>query len=164
MDRVDELNNRLTNRNLPSDLLEPVFDPRPSHTKGGMMPVITPQKTPTQDFFTYKKYNPETTFAPTTKSPPFKGFCERVDDESELRNQVFALQCSERGAFIPSSLSDLYNVDVPYTPTMNNDIKHMHPGLFIENNFNDFNPDPTPESTKKVFNNDTKQSIKNINK
>ena len=35
MDRVEELNHRITNRNLPSDMLEPVFDPRPANTKGG---------------------------------------------------------------------------------------------------------------------------------
>ena len=84
MDRVEELNNRITGRNLPSDLLEPVFDPRPANTKGGMMPVMTPHKEPNEDFFSYKSYHPEKMFAPATRSAPFKGFCERVNDESDL--------------------------------------------------------------------------------
>ena len=162
MDRVEELNNRITNRRVPSDMLEPVFDPRPAHTKGGLMPVITPHKESTQDFFTYKTYHPETTFAPTTRSPPFKGFCERVNEESELRGQVFALQRSEKPTYVPSSQSDMYVVEVPFKPLMNEDIKHMHKGLFNEQEFNQFNPNPTPDALTQPFNNDTKQSIKNI--
>ena len=162
MDRVEELNHRLTNRNLPSDMLEPVFDPRPANTKGGLMPVLTPHKEPTESFYSYKTYHPETTFAPATRSPPFKGFCERVNDESELRGQVFALQRSEKPVFVPSSQSDMFVVDVPFKPIMNEDIKHMYKELFKEENFNTFNPDPTPQSGKQFFNNDTKQNVKNI--
>jgi hypothetical protein len=162
MDRVEELNNRLTSRNLPTDMLEPVFDPRPANTKGGLMPVITPHKAPTQDFFTYKTYHPETSFAPVTRSAPFKGFCERVNEESELRGQVFALQRSEKSVYVPSSESDMYVVDVPFKPVMNEDIKHMHKALFNEQSFNSFNPDPTPPGSNQLFNNDTKQNIKNI--
>ena len=35
-------------------MLEPVFDPRPANTKGGLMPVLTPHKEPTESFYSYK--------------------------------------------------------------------------------------------------------------
>ena len=162
MDRVEELNHRITGRNLPSDMLEPVFDPRPANTKGGLMPVTTPHKSPNEEFFTYKTYHPETTFAPATRSPPFKGFCERINEESELRGQVFALQRSEKPTYIPSSQSDLYVVDVPFKPIMNEDVNHMYNGLFNKEEFDNFNPAPPQITKEQVFNNDTKQNIKNI--
>ena len=34
---------------------------------------------------------------------------------------------------------------------MNEDIKHMHKELFKEENFNTFNPDPTPQSGKQFL-------------
>ena len=55
----------------------------------------------------------------------------------------------------------MYMVDVPFKPVMNEDIKHMHKDLFIEQSFNSFNPDPTPHKNQ-LFNNDTKQNIKNL--
>ena len=54
MDRVEELNNRITNRSVPSDMLEPVFDPRPAHTKGGLMPVIHHIKNQHRNFLLIK--------------------------------------------------------------------------------------------------------------
>ena len=45
---------------------------------------------------------------------------------------------------------------------MNEDIKHMHKDLFNEQEFNQFNPNPTPDALTQLINNDTKQSIKNI--
>ena len=72
------------------------------------------------------------------------------------------MQRSEKPVYVPSSQSDMFIVDVPFKPVMNEDIKHMHVGLFNEESFNIFNPDPTPHSGKQAFNNDTKQNVKNI--
>ena len=62
-------------------MLEPVFDPRPANTKGGLMPVITYIK-PQRKIFLHIKHHPETSFAPVTRSPPFKDFV-RVNEESD---------------------------------------------------------------------------------
>ena len=43
-----------------------------------------------------------------TRPAPFRGFVENINEESELRNQIFALQRSEKGLYVPQSFGDLY--------------------------------------------------------
>ena len=50
MDRVDELNDRIHGRHFGTNLLEPVFDPRPVNTRGGTMPIISTQKEPEVEY------------------------------------------------------------------------------------------------------------------
>ena len=156
MDRVDELNNRIHSRHFGTNFLEPVFDPRPVNTRGGMMPIISTQKEPTVEYFNYELYDSEKMFTDATKKPPYRGFSSRINDESELRNQFFALQRSEKGTYVPSSKSDLYSVDVPSQNIQGDDLKHQHRGLFKEEEFSSFNP-AAPYDNKSFFNNDTRQ-------
>ena len=156
MDRVDELNNRIKERHFGTDFLEPVFDPRPINTRGGMMPVVDTEVEPSVEYFNYKMYNPEQMFTAATKKPPYKGFSNRINDESELRNQFFALQRSEKGTYLPSSNSDLYTVDLPYTPLTTDQEKHQHKLLFKTDTFSAFNPSSS-FNKDKGFHNDTIQ-------
>tara|TARA_B100000073_G_C23399078_1_gene438424 strand:+ start:20 stop:505 length:486 start_codon:yes stop_codon:yes gene_type:complete len=156
MDRVDELNNRIHSRHFGTNLLEPVFDPRPANTRGGMMPIVSTQKEPTVEYFNYELYDSEKMFADTTKKPPYRGFSSRINEESELRNQFFALQRSEKGVYVPSSNSDLYSVDVPSRNLNQEELKHQHRELFKEEEFSGFDPS-APYDNRRVFNNDTRQ-------
>jgi hypothetical protein len=103
-DRVDELNQRIAARN---DAPAPpfVFSPRPVPTKYCVMPImgeVPPSEVPI-------KYAP----APNAA---FLGYMGNVDTESTLRNITFALQQDPRATYIPSTASDLYQVDVPAVP------------------------------------------------
>ena len=95
-------------------------------------------------------------FSDATKKPPYRGYSSRVNDESELRNQFFALQRSEKGTYIPASNSDLYSVDILSRNLTDEELKHQHHNLFKEEEFSSFNPS-APYDNKKFFNNDTRQ-------
>jgi hypothetical protein len=52
-------------------------------------------------------------FAPIQSRGPVDGYLSHVNDESDLRNQFFALQSAPQATYIPSSKSDLYQVRMP---------------------------------------------------
>lgn len=101
-DRVDELNERISQRKFPDVALKPKFEPRPISTKYNIYPIY-------ENRISYKEnyipYDVNTVFNPG--KPPSEGF--RVDVETVLRNQTTSLQHgAHRGIYIPSSTSDLY--------------------------------------------------------
>lgn len=103
-DRVDQLNQRIAARNdAPTPAF--VFSPRPVPTKYSVMPIMA-EVPPSQ---TAIKYAP---------APPssFLGFMGNVDTESTLRNIHYALQKDPRATYIPSTVSDLYQVEIPAAP------------------------------------------------
>jgi len=157
MDRVDELNHRLNGRLTSTHALEPVFDPRPNGTRGGLSIHEKESNVPLRE---YDNYNPETMFVPMTKTGPFKGYAKRIHLENELRHQFFALQRSENADFIPSSRSDLYTDDVPSKPNNYEDRAHEHQDLFIEEGFANFDPGENIQSKQSLFNNHTQQYVK----
>ena len=63
-DRVDDLNNRISERNIPSKSLQPQYSIRPVATKYGYMQVLDQYKKPTIPLNNYKSYSPSTTFNP----------------------------------------------------------------------------------------------------
>ena len=125
-----------------------------------MMPIISTKRESEEQFFGYSDYNPNTMYSNATKKLPFKCFADRINDESELRNQIFALQRSEKGTYVPQSHGDLYMVNIPHTQLSQEDSKHLYEGLFEEQDFDKFDPGSRFD-TKLAFNNNTKQAIKN---
>ena len=84
-ERLDELNNRIMSRNIPSEGLEQVYDPRPSHTRRVFMPIVDQlafSKTPRQS---KDAYNQHGQFNPGT-SAPFSGYATFIDQETRLKN------------------------------------------------------------------------------
>ena len=77
------------------------------------------------------------------------GFFNNVNTESLLRNQFFALQKSDQSVYVPSSNSDLYNVNVVSKPVV-----QPHPDLFQKTEFKPFNPNVVNGGTQ-IFNNFT---------
>jgi len=160
--RTEELNHRLSERNLPSSPLQPQFDIRPLSTKYAMMPILDRRPVPTVSIQQVPTYNIGSTFNPgnVQARAPWAGFATNINDESRLRNQFFALQ---RGAgqstYIPSKNSDMYESKIP---KMNDQqLIQPFPLLFEKSRFDAFDPCPK-NSGINFFDNCTRQQIKEI--
>ena len=107
-----QTNTRLYNRNVPSGPVQAYLDVRAVPTKYSYFPIVDPRKpalVPMQQFPTYHQ---STTFLPGNTTSPWSGFATNVNTESELRNQIYALQKCSQSVYVPSSTSDLYQVSV----------------------------------------------------
>ena len=158
--RTEELNSRISDRNVPSAPLQPQFGIRPLSTKYAMMPIFDRRPIPTVSIEVLPTYNISNTFNPgnAQAAAPWSGFASNINDESRLRNQFFALQ---RGAgqstYIPSRYSNMYEVHVP----ANDKLLQPYPNLFEKQQFEEFNPCPR-ESGINLFNNYTRQQLKEM--
>jgi hypothetical protein len=128
--RVDELNDRILGRFIPSAPLQPNIDFRPVPTKYAHFPVIdrVPLSkvpvAPAVDFSVQKNFLPA-----TDAKAPVSGYFSQINTESALRNQYFAIQRGDiQGVYVPSSTSDLYSVKMaaPSLPVA----EQTHPLLF----------------------------------
>ena len=106
--RVDELNDRTFARFIPDSPLQPNIGRRPIPTKYARFPIIDRVAEAHVPIRPYLDYSVGSEFAPIQGNGPFSGF--KVCDESNLRNQYFALQSSPEAVYIPNSSSDLYKV------------------------------------------------------
>jgi hypothetical protein len=159
-ERTEELNSRISFRNLPSSTLQAQFDIRPTSTKYAFMPIFDRRAIPTVSIETQPTYDVGETFNPGTAQAPWSGFATNIDGESRLRNQFFALQ---RGAgqscYIPSKNSDMYESKI--IPANQQYIEQPFPSLFEKERFDAFNPCPK-DSGISFFDNFTRQQLKDI--
>jgi hypothetical protein len=119
MDRVEELNDRLYDRNVaaPPPVL---FSPRPLPTKYQKLPILDEQPKSVVPI----ERRRVTGFVPGSAVGPAGGFS--VDAESDLRNIRCALQRDPRAVYVPASDSSLYVAsDIPQTGPA-----QPHPRLF----------------------------------
>lgn len=119
MDRVDELNMRISSRNDASSTPGMTFSPRPVNTKYMLFPMVDAVQPTSIPIKTRQSVN----FLPAS-SAPFRDF--NIEVESNLRNIRYALQADDRAIYVPSSSSDLYVNKVPKTK-----IIQTHPLLFV---------------------------------
>jgi len=155
-ERDEELNNRISDRNIPSTTLQPQYSIRPVATKYGYMPILDQYKKVDTPLKSYTQYSTSQVFNPGNSKAPWSGFSNNVNVESTLRNQFFALQKCEQSEFVPSSNSDLYKTTVDFKP-----VEQSHPLLFDKPEFTPFNPN-TLNLGNNLFNNHTRYDIKNI--
>lgn len=149
-----ELNNRISRRNIPSAPLQPQFSIRPISTKYAFLPIVDHRPQSNVPIIMTPTYNVENVFNPGNAQSPWSGFASNIHKESILRNQGFALQNNEQSVFVPSTNSELYN-----TPNLNKGNETQpYPGLFAEEMFNPFNPN-TYDLGKDYFNNFTRQQL-----
>jgi hypothetical protein len=158
LDRSNELNERIYERNVPSSTLQPQFGIRPVATKYELLPIFDRRMAPTVPIKHELPYNIESVFNPGTAQAPWSGFAQNVNNESRLRNQFFALQTNGQSAYIPSSTSDMYQVNV----NSNIKVDQPFPNLFNVPTLEPFNPDENNIATN-MFDNCTRQQLKNIN-
>lgn len=88
---------------------------------------------------------------------------QNVNTESELRNQIYALQKCPQSEYVPSSKSDLYqyNMILNSNITQSNTVKQSFPYLFNEEKFDNFNPNKD-NLGNKTFNNCTRVEIRSM--
>ena len=155
-DRVDELSNRMFARNVPSQDLQPNFDMRPVATKYAVMPIYDQYKPTTEAMRSYPAYSPHNVYNPGTSRPHFNGFASKVNVESTLRNQWFALQNAEQSVYVPSSTSDVYNTAIDYRPVM---MPHPHLAEDYSASLEPHNCNPM-NLGRRVFENSTRVQLK----
>jgi hypothetical protein len=155
-----QTNQRIYSRNIPSQMLQPYIDVRPVMTKYSYFPIVDPRKnisTPLQQMPTY---NVHEVFNPGNTQSPFSGFATNINVESELRNQIYALQKCSQAVYVPSSNSDLYDYKFKTRtqPT-------SHELLFRNESFESFNPNPSPgEVGVGLFYNATRVQVRDMTK
>ena len=149
MDRNDELNSRIFERNNISNNLNIRFDPRSLSTK-----YTLPQS--------IDELNKFKTLTSDNKIGSLDEYAEKINDESILRNQIYPLQNSSTNQYIPDKNSDLYKYEMTNS---NNTTQQLFPGLFKKNIFSKSENLDTSENldsdTKQLFNNDSRQQLKN---
>ena len=152
-------NERILTRNVPSQFLQPYLNVRPLNTKYTVMPIVEPRVRSTVPLQQMPVFNPQKVFNPGNTKSPWSGFASAVNTESELRNQIYALQHSEQSVYVPSSKSDLYQYS--FTPQSSQQVQQPFPDLFKQEQFNTFNPN-TLGIGQGTFNNSTRAQIKNL--
>jgi hypothetical protein len=146
-------------RNLPSQQLQPYLSSRPVPTKYNILPIVDGRKELEVPLTQYATYDQSTFFSPGTDKGPWSGYASSINHESELRNQIFALQKNSQAAYIPSSKSDLYEVKWSNKETQN----QPFPTLFESQNFCPFNANPNSNKIGySIFNNATRQQLKDL--
>jgi hypothetical protein len=162
-ERTQELSDRMFSRNVPSNILQPQFSMRPVSTKYALMPIIDQRQNASVPLTKIPAYNTNNQFNPGNAQAPWSGYATNINVESELKNQLYALQRAEQSNYVPSSQSDLYNETIQAKNTFddstenpNHIISDTHTLLFKEQHFNNFNPN-TCNLGSKLFQNHTRQ-------
>ena len=155
-----QTNTRIYDRNVPSQMLQPYLNVRPVMTKYSHFPIVDPRKPISVPLKQMPTYNVHKTFNPGNSVSPWSGFASNINKESELRNQIYALQKGSQSEYVPTSKSDLYNYKF-------NALKQYNPHeiLFQTNNFSEFNPNPDVNIVgSEIFNNNTRSQVRDMTK
>ena len=155
-----QTNNRIYDRNIPSQMLQPYIDVRPVMTKYSYFPIVDPRKQINVPLIQMPTYNVNQVFNPGNAQAPWSGFSSNINKESELRNQIYALQKCSQSVYVPNSSSDLYTYKFQ-TKTQHN----PHELLFKDESFETFNPNPAPNVCGSgIFYNNTRCQVKDLTK
>ena len=147
LERTDEINNRIFNRNIPYEQMQPVFDIKSQPTKYVKLPII--------DNHTQNTNITDTVFS--SKKNKWTEFSSNINKESTLRNQIYPLNNSTTSHYIPDSKSDLYNTTIN---SYSNDSQPFK-DLFTEQRFDAFNPN-IANLGQSILNNHTRQQLKDL--
>ena len=153
-----QTNQRIYDRNIPSQMLQPYIDVRPVMTKYSYFPIVDSRKQINVPLQQAPTYNVKNVFNPGNTQSPWSCFASNINKESELRNQIYALQKCSQSVYVPNSRSDMYayNFQTPYTP-------NPHELLFKDEIFDNFNPNPAPNLCGSgIFLNSTRCQVKDI--
>ncbi len=155
-----ETNTRIYDRNIPSQMLQPYLDVRPVMTKYSYFPIVDPRKEINVQMNQMPKYNVNTVFNPGNTVSPWSGFSSNINLESELRNQVYALQKCSQSVYVPNSTSDLYDYKFKTVAQPN-----PHQLLFQTDSFSSFNPNPDTKIVGSgIFMNNTRVQVRDMTK
>ena len=155
-ERTEELNSRISERNIPSQPLQPEFSIRPVSTKPALMPILDQRASVSVPLKSFPVFNTNQIFNPGTAQAPWSGFATNINTESRLRNQFFALQRCEQSEYVPSSSSSLFNA---YVPNLSPE-QQPFPNLFEKPELPPFNPNPM-NLGDQILNNSTRVQLQN---
>ena len=162
-DRDNEINQKIYSRNLTNAPLEPNLSTRPQSTKFNHFQVVDKGVNTIPNNLNqnkkeniYQKFDISSMFNPGNQKSPWTGFAYNINNESKLRNQIYALEKDSRGAFMPSSNSELFHEKTFENSDLN---PTKFESLFKTENFAEFNPNIVNISTK-LFNNGTRQDLR----
>ena len=156
----EQSNRRIYDRNIPSQVLQPYLDVRPVMTKYSYLPIVDPRKRVNVPLQQQPTYNVHNVFNPGNTASPWSGFASNINKESELRNQIYALQKCSQAVYVPSSNSDLYQYKFH-----SNKQHNPHELLFHKDTFLSFNPNPDPtNSGSHIFLNSTRSQVRDMTK
>jgi len=156
--RSNYINQNIYERNIPSYPLKPLYGmSTPISTKYQVMPTIVQKKQYIESLNTYPLYSNETIYYTGNRKAP--DWQNKVDIESELRNQIYALQNSPQNTWVPNSSSSLYS----HTFTNSHLVQQPHIYLFNNEDFAKFNPNPH-NLGYQLFGNNTRIQLKEIPK
>ena len=155
-----QTNQRIYDRNIPSSVLQPYINVRPVMTKYSYFPIVDPRKKIDAPMKQVPTYNVNKTFNPGNDMAPWSGFSSNINLESELRNQVYALQKCSQSVYVPNSTSDLYDYTFKSVKQPS-----PHDLLFQTDSFSPFNPNPNADVIGAgIFNNSTRCQVKDLTK
>jgi hypothetical protein len=146
-----QTNHRIYDRNIPSSPLQPYLSVPPASTKYSIMPIVDPRRKLNVPLQVMPSFNPFTAFNPGNDEGPYSGYATNINIESELKNQIYALQSCDQAVYVPTSKSDLYNYG--FTPGTN--MTQPFPDLFNKPQFDQCNPLPA-QIQQVVFYNPTR--------
>lgn len=148
-------------RNIPSQPLQPYLDSRPVLTKYTILPIVDHRKQIDTPLIQQPTYTPESVFNPGNDAAPWSGYATNINHESELRNQIYALQGCSQAVYVPSSNSSLYSVKWQNKTPINQPFA----GLFETPTLPQTNPNQYPDKIGYgLFNNATRQQTKDLTK
>lgn len=160
-ERLDELNQRLGQRQFTDKPLQPNYNPRPVPTKYSHFPIIDRRKAaPPTPIASYLEYSSKTNFAPIiSHNGPVDTYFQNIDSESVLRNQYFALQKgADQAIYVPESDSDLYGFSA-----VGRQESQTHPDLFLKQQFSQVpNANLNPAIGSDKFFNHTRQQLRGL--
>ena len=159
-DRNSQINSRMYERNIPSQVLQAQFSHRPVSTKYDMMSIIDRRAIPTVPILRQPTYNIHTTFNPGNDEGPWSGYAAKINDESKIKNIFFARQEGAQGVFIPDTTSDMYQVNLNEGNSQQ-EVQQPFPDLFATPELPPFNPNPFCFGFN-VFDNCTRQQVKSV--
>lgn len=154
----NQINSKLYDRNIPSLPNQPYLNVRPVMTKYSLLPIVDPRKKINEDMVQLPVYNTRRVFNPGNTKSPWSGYASNINVETELRNQIFALQKSDHAVYVPKSTSDLYSYSFNIKKQIN---ENEHSLLFKNEDFNSFDPNPN-NIHLGVFNNYTRTQLNNL--
>lgn len=152
-------NMRTFERVIPSKSLQPYLDSRPVSTKYALMPIIDLRTTYETPLIQRGTYSQESVYNPGDNAP-WSGYASNVNNESLLRNQVYALQKCSQSVYIPSTSSTLYE----HKFKNNYHVSQTHNGLFETNKLSTKMHNQGNKIGYSMFNNSTRHQLKSLTK
>ncbi len=177
-ERLQQLNDRIYQRNLPTHELQTHFSPRSTQTRQCLFPMVDTHMPSETSIKKIPNHSTTNQFNPGT-SAPWSGYMTSVDNESRMRNLFFANQTAAQSKYIPASTSDMYRYDIQQELIKNHQQWNQSPIQQTERPASDISvPQPYPRlfETPKfapfdaneyglgmdTFANHTRQQVKNL--